>query len=383
MTLLTNNYNVKGDGVSDDSDAIMGCLDMLSRLGGGELYFPAGTYDIGKTLAIGSNITLHGAKGAVIRDHATLGSNPLLTVTDAKNVSFRDIRFRNGQAIEGVVTGKNGIVITGSSNITMTGCRITEISGHYGMLFRKSNKIRITSSKFQRCTYAGLSFQVECNDIVIDYCTFDTATNKTLSQTYLLHCGSDKLNYGEYFVKNVRVTNSKFLNNPRWEGIDFHEGENILIENNYIENVRMGIMCGSVAGYVANPVLKNVVIRNNKVIQGSGQDNHYGIVAHGLEQSPGENIVIDNNVINGFGGSKGGTIGAITIYETKNVVIRNNQMTRYKDIGIGLYHGNDRVGITNNIIVNPRGVEGQKYILPLWVTTNKNSNIMTSGNLYG
>lgn len=71
-------FYVKGDGITDDTDAIQAVLDYLNTISGGILYFPTGTYLISDTLIVYSNITLTGAgRGAAVIDGTGLESTLL------------------------------------------------------------------------------------------------------------------------------------------------------------------------------------------------------------------------------------------------------------------------------------------------------------------
>lgn len=53
-------YGAKGDGVTDDTNAIKSALNDLVPAVGGTIYFPTGTYIISETILIGGNVTIYG-----------------------------------------------------------------------------------------------------------------------------------------------------------------------------------------------------------------------------------------------------------------------------------------------------------------------------------
>src|SRR5262249_48575985 len=141
--------------------------------------------------------------------------------------------------------------------------------------------------RFHRWTYAAMSVLVECENTRILDNVFDTAVTTAEANAYTFCTGYEATNEGAFYVKNLWVERNVFVNNPRWEGIDCHGGENIWIRDNYVENVRLGIQVGLVTHAsdgqptVLHPVLKNVYIEGNQVIQGAGLQDHYGIVVTG------------------------------------------------------------------------------------------------------
>lgn len=58
--ISVKSYGAKGDGVTDDTNAIKSALNELVPAVGGTIYFPTGTYIISETILIGGNVTIYG-----------------------------------------------------------------------------------------------------------------------------------------------------------------------------------------------------------------------------------------------------------------------------------------------------------------------------------
>lgn len=58
--ISVKSYGAKGDGVTDDTNAIKSALNDLVPAVGGTIYFPTGTYIISETILIGGNVTIYG-----------------------------------------------------------------------------------------------------------------------------------------------------------------------------------------------------------------------------------------------------------------------------------------------------------------------------------
>lgn len=60
-SVSVKDFGAVGDGVTDDSTAIQAALDAVHAAGGGQLFFPAGTYTINSNLTVGDNTHIIGA----------------------------------------------------------------------------------------------------------------------------------------------------------------------------------------------------------------------------------------------------------------------------------------------------------------------------------
>jgi hypothetical protein len=170
----------------------------------------------------------------------------------------------------------------------------------------------------------------ESENIYVDKSIFDTIDSEN-NLAYLFGTGTeDRTQTYQFGCKNVYVSNSKFLNNTKWEGIDTHCCNGFYCFNNYIENCNKGIM----AIYDARMKIleeekhNNIYIENNIIIGGE-TSNNTGIIAgadRGEECIP-DNIVIKNNKIDKFPNADNSTIGAITLKLCKNAQVIGNIIT--------------------------------------------------------
>ncbi len=366
-------FGAVGDGITDDAAAIQAAIDAAVTAGGGIVYFPAGTYLIGTTLSwTGDNIILLGAGKdvTIIRDHANLGANRLIylqgTALDyIQNVTVEGITFRNGTASDAEYTlGKDAIRVEYVDGLNIRNCKFTEVQGAFCVVLKYSKNIKIKDNEFYRWTYSAISILIECENIEIENNKLDTATSLTQANVYAIATGYEQLEEGDFFVKNLWIRNNKIYNNPRWEAIDTHGGENIWIENNYAENCKMGIMCGIVTGIVGNPVLKNVNIIGNTLIQGTGEDGMCGIIVQGSDDGVirAEGINIHRNKITGFGGTGDSNHGTIQLSIVNRFSVQNNEIKEYAQFGVNLYYWVMNGTIKNNKFGNARGGYVPSYI---------------------
>jgi hypothetical protein len=383
--------------LTDERDwaAIQSALDAVNAAGGGCVYFPPGTYRLGTALTIGSNVMLQGAgqEVTILRDNdpdsttnAPVGKNPLLTIqgtpsSRVENVRVRDITFRNGvQRDEGQIPDKDGLHADYVDGLVIEDCAFDEIEGAWGIYVRNTSNVTVQRCRFHHWTYAAMMVLTECETIRVldsvfekyddseviakrDYFKQIEASTGKPQLSYTFATGAYAEDRGAFRVKNLWIERNIFRNNPMWEGIDSHGGENLWIRDNYVENVHIGISVGLTTEFVAAPALKNVFIENNRVIQGSGEDDHHGIVvSSGIDTALAENVQIRGNTVIGFGGLTDSTIkrgndhvGAIDVYMARNVHVSANAIDQYAQAAILLYHTIRDCQVLGNKIGEARG----------------------------
>ncbi|MET0261470.1 MAG: glycosyl hydrolase family 28-related protein, partial [Rariglobus sp.] len=183
-------YNAVGDGVADDGAAILAACNAANAAGGGGVYFPAGTYNLGATpLKVKSRVVLRGAGmnlttlvGQVEPHyvHSTLGTtfyNGAMDLTlngarmrmqsfspDGGPVIIVRVRIDNntgtGLDVRGIKTKllvKDCELITRST----TGKGVFEANGSVNMLF-KNNYMQWSEGRIE--AGSGLNFQIDGND---------------------------------------------------------------------------------------------------------------------------------------------------------------------------------------------------------------------------
>lgn len=158
------NYGAIGDGVTNDKPAWDLAVAKLLSQGGGMLYLPAKTYNLG-SVSLGSNITLF-AQGAVIigglnsSGCSNVNILPGLTINaDGFNgISFNSLGTGDNISIDGVIINKSTATNYSSDGIMFYKCG-TNLSVR-NCVINGASRIGIT---FDNCT--GSSYLVENNTI--------------------------------------------------------------------------------------------------------------------------------------------------------------------------------------------------------------------------
>ncbi|MCW3657851.1 glycosyl hydrolase family 28-related protein [Burkholderia cenocepacia] len=198
-------FGAKGDGVTDDAAAINAAIATLGTQGGGDLYFPKGTYliksplVIGATSAANSNIRVSGDKTA---SQITPGTSmQALMVITGKNTSVSGLFFNNASAF-----AENGILSTTASSDAGFSATIRECS-FIGFNNIADGSAGISASG-QNYNITGNFFQNNKTDI---YFTND-GRNTTINDNYTLGSAvSVHLGVVDVQAEGTRIINNTFM----------------------------------------------------------------------------------------------------------------------------------------------------------------------------
>ena len=117
-------YNAKGDGETDDYEAIRSALSACPS--GGTVYLPEGTYLMGQTIwNFGQNKRIRGdgMNATVITRHSTFSSaiSTYLVINGLQNLEIRDLAFNSGASYSGSLMNNRG-----SKNVLFNKVRFTQ-----------------------------------------------------------------------------------------------------------------------------------------------------------------------------------------------------------------------------------------------------------------
>ena len=196
-------FGAKGDGVTDDSQAIQGALNSL-RESGGELYFPQGTYLINQSLIYYSNMRLNFAKNAtILRGKSDLN---LLLLAYADDVT-------------GEYNGIHDVEIVGAT------FDLNESFDTHGgaIAFIHANKLTIRNCTFRNI--AGTWHYIECNgstNIFIENNIFEKVRTSSFSAELIQIDGAqDNAVYPWVGLKDGTVCTDITIRNNFFEGNGF------------------------------------------------------------------------------------------------------------------------------------------------------------------
>lgn len=323
-------FGAKGDGATDDTDAIQNALDS-----GGKVFFPNGIYKFTKTLHVGSDTIV---EGIGVESNLILGDNFTLDV----------IKRRDG----GPDTDAYALIRTreNSKNIVFRDLKITGNKNQF-----------IDQRQF------GLCF-VECENGLADNVSVDHInyfpTKAETSFTNALGFGLSVLR-----SKNITVRGGAYTFGG-YENIGTEDCENVLID---------GVYCG--AGWRTSLQIhrnsKKVKVINSTIEQvgnSSPGEPHSAFTVHGVPSDKVYDLSIINNTIQASGNS---LMGLQMFNSISNYIVDNNIIT--SDHRGLLIINSEKGGIVTNNKITAKQIYGAKIENGHGVRFNNNQIISEVG----
>jgi hypothetical protein len=204
-------FGARGDGVTDDTEAIQAAMDALDDAGGGVLYFPPGTYLVytaGSSIAITlkAGVRMQGAGwGASTIKLADSQAANVIVASLVDSIAVRDLTIDcnganqsagNGIIIKGctdfaierveILSAKGGAIIvnesgtTGSERGLIYGCRVYSTLSTHG--------IALASASGSGLTYGPKHIRIVANDVInpfqsainLSQCSWCTVSGNTV-----------------------------------------------------------------------------------------------------------------------------------------------------------------------------------------------------------
>lgn len=301
----------------------------------------------------------------------------LINIDTVKGIVIEGLTICNESAQSGTPVNYAGqylVWIENSSDVIIRNCHFKNAYKRGIEVFR-SKDIIYANNTFINATFDMLMLFPEVENVVVENSIFDTITSD-LAIAYLFATGAD--DYAttfEFATKNITVNNCKFLNNPKWEGIDTHACVGFTCTNNYVENCYRGCMAKYDVRIKTSSEKKHgdLVIKNNTFI-GNNVSTMPAIITGGDATYFAKNILIENNNADSWGASGTNNNAAIDVEHAKYVDIIRNTITNSK--GSHLYMVNVTYGNVNEntFLETARNVALLPYV-GCWFVNFKNNII--------
>lgn len=337
-------FGAVGDGATDDYEAIQNALDSVGNAGGGEVYFPKGTYLTSKTLRIHSNTSIRGAGASSqimpypshsfddipLRADNTeprFVATPIITTlsasqtvpspTKTRNISISDICIQWGDTETDVFKANIALLISDAENVTVD--RLfspNNVPANFPKTFDefienvphgrgsaitviRSNGVVIKNSLLGPGTYEALGLRYGAVNVTVDSCTVYASPFAHAIEVVGGHGG---VPYGVEQSNRVRITNNHITIGDKHstDGISLHGPNRVIVANNVVKILPTATVVETC--FKAFDGASDVVFDSN-IIDGleSNQKHPFrGITAddgHTATHRPVERIVISNNIL--------------------------------------------------------------------------------------
>lgn len=297
---VTDNKNVYGDGIHDDTKALQECIDSVKD--GGTVYFPDGTYLVSATLIFYSDQVFKLSDNAVI-----LRSDKCDSLTRYLLASYSEPEWGGYEGTHDVLI--SGGVFDGNKNLTEHSTLLNTVHCRNicidGCRFRNCalwHMIEINSTEnavIKNCVFDGLTYTVTAENLYNEQIQLDFARDGSYGPVY--NCRGTLVD----FCKDDTVCCNITIRNNIFKCAGFpaigHHGDcghnNILIENNIFDGPCS--LNGKSRGYITfRSMVYNVEIKKNIFILNKQTDSpNYSIIFDNPKKtalSSEDNIFVDS-----------------------------------------------------------------------------------------
>jgi parallel beta-helix repeat protein len=374
-------FGAKGDGHTDDTQALHAALQVANANPGSAVFFPAGNYLYSSNLAADS-ITVYGQRATLtatsrdaleltgdqttVRDLVFAGSTQhVLELGDGTEDGLTNFHILNNK-----FTGsfRSAIYGDGGSNGSVQSNRITETQGN-GIDVQLFDKCSITDNIIDGGGSGtgihvrgstGLTLSNNTIENVVDGiilgATRSTCSNNEVTLAPTRGSGSALHAEQGEGINNCKITNNEFFGNGEHSiGADL-TGSGIVLSKNSFRGFGHAVVCGAA----------DVQIESNQI------DN----VTDGIEVIQKPNVTVEGNTI------KNAQETAIQASGASNFTLDDNKILIVMYQGIKIEGGSGLISVSNNTIqncglsahINPAAV--------IYVDSDKATNILISENVY-
>lgn len=315
-------FGAKGDGKTDDYLALKKVADYINSKGGGEVYFPPGTYYIG--------------------------------VFHSKNNNFENLEFKNCDSLK--ISGSHAII---------------SLKGDFN---RSADKHNAHTYSFS-CSITPLII-TNCNNVTISNLEINGNVDKMTRDKDVIETG------GHLMIINQSsnlILENLYLHHAHGDGI-YITGENLWANNLKAKNV---ISSNNARQGMSIIKLKNAVFTNCKFVNTGLTDGNYGNHAPSagvdIEPHPNEKIVVENITFDNceFSNNKGGQFFVSSPKMTKGIMLENciinakNSQSKYT-----------MILAAKDVLVNNCQISCESgNIYPVWRGMPEGSVILSNNNI--
>lgn len=239
-------FGAVGDGVTDDSDAVIACIDFAKA--NNNIVMFTGTYLITKQIKLFDGCKLFGKDATVLVQYNNTDTPPdsynwaCIDCSNCKDIDISFITFTGTGAQSNTYT--HCIFIGGAyaSNVNIHHCNFNDVQGEGAIIFFESHYITAAYNNIKEYTYTGIAFW--------DYTDYSTASHNNIINGHLTSSGHidryaiglcgmtyNLTDWSRPMPENLTAEYNYISDDMgEWEGIDAHGGTHIKVSHNTIRN---------------------------------------------------------------------------------------------------------------------------------------------------
>lgn len=296
---ITDNKNIYGDGIHDDTKALQECIDSVKD--GGTVYFPDGTYLISAALIFYSGQTFKLSDNAVILRSAESENITRYLLASYSEPDWVGYEGTHDVVISGGIFDGNAELTEKSTLVNTVHCRNIRIEGCRFRHCSMWHMIEINSTEnatVSNCIFEGNSYTLVPENLLNEQIQLDLAHDGSYGPVY--NCDGTLID----FCKDDTVCSNIVISDNIFKCAGFpaigHHGDcghhNILIVKNIFDG-SSGNREKSRGHIIFRPSVFDVKIRDNIFISPEDSDVlSYGIL---FENPDGEKLLTKNNIFKG------------------------------------------------------------------------------------
>ncbi|MGG1885854.1 right-handed parallel beta-helix repeat-containing protein [Priestia megaterium] len=312
---VKNDFGVKGDGITDDTQNIQKAIDEVPT--GSTIIFPKGVYKVSNILKH-KVVTGYGTSYSALKIDKSINvvlEDAIIETNSSEEYGIfwiyntSDVTIKGGKIIgkkfpeEGSLTSRIGILIQNSENCLLKDIYLRNFTQGINLYFSSKNKLKNISTEYNRGS-GIISFR--SNDNLIKDCLIRNSSdghlslygggenNKVSSCTILEDRKNRKSEQGITIESEKNSTIKNTVVTGFYYGIDIKNGsESIIVKNNRSFNNQYNIAVRPGDPNNLQTISNNIKIANNNVLDTREERPSGGIIL-----SKGKGHIIEGNTIN-------------------------------------------------------------------------------------